>query len=104
MKESQEQEEEVKAERKESTAAVSERRRSSDSVKRKLSFNERREKEALEREIETLEQEKAQLEQELCSGTLPVNALTAHSTRIGELLTLIDRKSTRWFELSEIEN
>ena len=104
LKESQEQEEEVKAERKESTAAVSERRRSSDSVKRKLSFNERREKEALEREIETLEQEKAQLEQELCSGTLSVDVLTAHSTRIGELLTLIDRKSTRWFELSEIES
>ena len=104
LKESQEQEEEVKAERKESTAAVSERRRSSDSAKRKLSFNERREKEALEREIETLEREKAQLEQELCSGTLSVDVLTAHSTRIGELLTLIDRKSTRWFELSEIED
>ena len=104
LKESQEQAGEVKAERKESTAAVSERRRSSDSAKRKLSFNERREKEALEREIETLEREKAQLEQELCSGTLSVDVLTAHSTRIGELLTLIDQKSTRWFELSEIED
>lgn len=103
LKEGQEHSDEGKSGRKESSAAASERRRSSDSTKRKLSFNERREKESLEREIETLEQEKAQLEQELCSGTLSVEALTAHSTRIGELLTLIDQKSTRWFELSEIE-
>ena len=103
LKENQQQAEVGRIERKESTPAVSERRRSSDSSKRKLSFNERREKESLEREIETLEQEKAQLEQELCSGTLSVETLTAHSTRIGELLTLIDQKSTRWFELSEIE-
>ena len=103
LKASQEHSVEGKSGRKESSTAASERRRSSDSTKRKLSFNERREKESLEREIETLEQEKAQLEQELCSGTLSVEALTAHSTRIGELLTLIDQKSTRWFELSEIE-
>ncbi len=103
LKEGQEHSDEGKSGRKESSAAGSERRRPSDSTKRKLSFNERREKESLEREIETLEQEKAQLEQELCSGTLSVGALTAHSTRIGELLTLIDQKSTRWFELSEIE-
>lgn len=103
LKENQQQAEVGRIERKESTPAVSERRRSSDSSKRKLSFNERREKESLEQEIETLEQEKAQLEQELCSGTLSVETLTAHSTRIGELLTLIDQKSTRWFELSEIE-
>lgn len=103
LKEGQEHSDEGKSGRKESSAAGSERRRPSDSTKRKLSFNERREKESLEREIETLEQEKAQLEQELCSGMLSVEALTAHSTRIGELLTLIDQKSTRWFELSEIE-
>ena len=103
LKASQEHSVEGKSGRKESSTAASERRRSSDSTKRKLSFNERREKESLEREIEMLEQEKAQLEQELCSGTLSVGALTAHSTRIGELLTLIDQKSTRWFELSEIE-
>lgn len=103
LKEGQEHSDEGKSGRKESSAAASERRRPSDSTRRKLSFNERREKESLEREIETLEQEKAQLEQELCSGMLSVEALTAHSTRIGELLTLIDQKSTRWFELSEIE-
>lgn len=103
LKEGQEHSDEGKSGRKESSAVASERRRPSDSTRRKLSFNERREKESLEREIETLEQEKAQLEQELCSGMLSVEALTAHSTRIGELLTLIDQKSTRWFELSEIE-
>lgn len=103
LKASQEHSVEGKSGRKESSTAASERRRPSDSTRRKLSFNERREKESLEREIETLEQEKAQLEQELCSGMLSVEALTAHSTRIGELLTLIDQKSTRWFELSEIE-
>lgn len=81
---------------------VPERRRTS-SV-RKLSFNEKRELEALENEIEALEREKSSLETELSSGTLAIEELTIKSKRISELIGVIDEKSMRWLELSEIEN
>ena len=68
---------------------------------RKLSFNEKRELEALETEIPALEAEKAALEASLSSGTLPVEELTAQSRRIAELIASIDEKTMRWLELSE---
>ena len=70
-------------------------------VPRKLSFNEKRELEALETEIPALEAEKAALEASLSSGTLPVEELTAQSRRIAELIASIDEKTMRWLELSE---
>ncbi len=69
--------------------------------KRKLSFKEQREYEALETEISALEEEKAMLESEMCSGTLDNKALMEKSVRIQELIELIDIKSMRWLELSE---
>ena len=78
-------------------------RRRTQSV-RKLSFNEKRELEALENEIEALEREKSSLETELSSGTLAIEELTIKSKRISELIGVIDEKSMRWLELSEIEN
>ena len=77
-----------------------ENRRSSSA--RKLTFSEKREMEALEQEIPQLEAEKAALETELSSGTLALADLTAKSERVAELIELIDRKSMRWLELSEI--
>ena len=68
---------------------------------RKLSFNEKRELEALETEIPALEAEKAALEASLSSGTLLVEELTAQSQRIAELIASIDEKTMRWLELSE---
>jgi ATP-binding cassette subfamily F protein uup len=72
--------------------------------KRKMSFKERREYESLETEIAALETEKATLENVLNSGTTDAQLLIAHSQRIAELIELIDEKSMRWLELSEIEN
>lgn len=69
---------------------------------RKLSFNEKREFEALEGEIAELEEEKLLLESELNSGTLDVEALVVKSKRIATLIDLIDEKTMRWLELSEI--
>ena len=56
----------------------------------------------LEQEIPQVEQEKAELERLLGSGSLSVGELTAKSVRIGEVIALIDEKSMRWLELSEI--
>ena len=71
-------------------------------VKGKLSFNEKREFEALEVEIPKLEAEKATLEAEMSSGTLSTEDLIAKSERIAKLIEEIDTKSMRWLELSEL--
>lgn len=72
--------------------------------KRKMSFKERREFEQLEKEIAELEAEKALIEEQLCSGTLSVQELTEKSKRLPEVNDLIDEKTFRWMELSEIES
>jgi ATP-binding cassette subfamily F protein uup len=67
----------------------------------KLSFNEKREYEHLEKEIENLENEKANIESELMSGNLSPEELQGKSERIGEVIKLIEEKSLRWLELAE---
>ncbi len=71
--------------------------------KRRMSFKERREFEQLEKEIAELEAEKKAIEEALCSGTLSVDELTEKSKRLPQLTDLIDEKTMRWLELSEIE-
>ena len=68
-----------------------------------MSFKERREFEQLEKEITELEAEKKAIEEALCSGTLSVDELTEKSKRLPQLTDLIDEKTMRWLELSEIE-
>ena len=58
---------------------------------------------AAKAQAERLEQEKADIEAALCSGTLGVEELTEKSKRLPELNDLIDEKTMRWLELSEIE-
>lgn len=70
-------------------------------VKTKLSFNEQREYDSLEKEIERLEVEKAEIESSINSGELAYEKLNKLSERIGELLELIDEKTLRWMELDE---
>lgn len=69
--------------------------------KKKLTFKERKEFEALEAEIPQLEQEKADLETEMSSGTLSPDDLLAKSQRIAVVMEAIDEKTMRWLELSE---
>ncbi len=77
----------------------------SKSDKRKATYKEQKEYEALTAEIETLTNEKADLEAKLCGGTLPDPAeITKASTRIGEVINLLDEKELRWLELDEIIN
>ncbi len=76
----------------------------STSDKRKMTFKEKREYEQLESEIADLEDEKTQIEAQLCSGELSVEQLTEKSKRLPEVNELIDEKTMRWLELSEIES
>ena len=71
--------------------------------RRKMTFKEKREFEALTKEIEALEQEKRQLEADLCSGTLSVDELTEKSKRLPLLNQELDAKDMRWLELSELK-
>lgn len=71
--------------------------------KRKMSFKEKTEFTNIEKDLENLEAEKAALEAELCTGTLVGEALVQKSKRIAEIIDLIDEKTLRWLELSEIE-
>ena len=77
----------------------------SKSDKRKATYKEQKEYEALTAEIETLTNEKADLEAKLSGGTLLDPAeITKASTRIGEVINLLDAKELRWLELDEIIN
>lgn len=69
--------------------------------KRKLTFKEKREYEALEGEILQLEEEKAAIEEAMSSGTLSTADLLEKSARIQQVMELIDEKTMRWLELSE---
>lgn len=69
---------------------------------RKMSFNEKREFEALETEIPKLEEEKTGIETKLSSGELTENEIIGLSKRFSELVELIDEKTMRWLELSDI--
>lgn len=74
------------------------------SAKRKLSFKEKQEFEALEREIPELEEEKAKIEEAMSSGALSNDQIVKASERFSVLLELIDERTMRWLELSEIRN
>lgn len=67
---------------------------------RKLSFKEQKEMESLEKEINELENEKKQLVEELTLGNLPSDLLIKKSTRISDIIKLIEDKTERWLELS----
>ncbi len=81
----------------------------SKSDKRKATYKEQKEYEALTAEITALTTEKAELETMLADpdkfSTLNSQfSIDTASTRIGEVITLLDEKEMRWLELDEIIN
>lgn len=96
-------EKEAEAARQPKQAPVSEKNnRPQTEQKKKLTFKERKEFEALESEIPALEAEKAELETAMSSGTLSNDELMAKSERIAKVIDEIDEKTMRWLELSEL--
>ncbi len=71
------------------------------SVKQKFSFKEKTEFEKLEKEIPALENEKKLLEVKLNNGSMDFEKLQETAEKISEIIVLIDKKETRWLELSE---
>lgn len=79
-----------------------EQRRNRTEEKTKLTFSEKREFASLEQEIEQLEAEKTAITEALSSGNLSSGELMKKSSRLSEIMTLIDEKTMRWLELSEL--
>ena len=72
-------------------------------TKRRATYKEKMEYETLTAEIEALTREKSELEALLSSGSTTDTAeITRASTRIGQLMELLDEKEMRWLELDEI--
>ena len=69
---------------------------------RKLSFNEKRELDQLEKDISILEEEKKAIEKAMDSGICSSEDLVIKSQRHGEISVLLDEKEMRWLELSEL--
>ena len=63
--------------------------------RKKMTFKEKR-------EFEQLEKECKKIEEDLCSGALSVDELTEKSKQLPALRELLDEKSMRWLELSEL--
>lgn len=73
-------------------------------LKKKRSFKEQREFEALEAELEQLQQQKIDMETALNSGSLDGEEMQRLCKELPLLMATIDEKEMRWLELAEIEN
>jgi ATP-binding cassette subfamily F protein uup len=67
-----------------------------------MSFKDKQEFELLEKEIPSLESEKATIENQLSSGTLTADEIIKVSQHFAHLSDMIDEKTMRWLELSEL--
>jgi len=72
------------------------------SEKKKVSFKEKFEFEQLEKEIELLEKEKSTLAEWMNSGNGTHEELMQWANRLQDVTKIVDEKSVRWLELSEM--
>lgn len=75
---------------------------SSTTVKKKPSFNEKREFEVLEKEMKKLNEEKDAITQKLNNEPLDYTAIEQLSSRFKAINDELDNKELRWLELSEL--
>ncbi len=79
------------------------RQRREAAERRRLTFKERKEMEALEEELPRLEDEKAQLEADMSSGMMKPDEIAEAGRRIAVLIGEIDTKELRLLELMEYD-
>ncbi len=89
-------------EREQNTRKGAINRASSADKPRKMTYKEKQEFETLEKDIAALETEKADIEAQLSGGETDSDKIISLSNRMGEIINLIDEKTMRWLELSEI--
>lgn len=86
---------------KQQSAPSTEKNNKKPTQKQKLSFNEKREFEQLEKDIIRLEEEQKEIEQILSRPEVEVSRIIELSKRLPVLKEELDEKSMRWLELSE---
>ena len=77
------------------------RRINAENKPHKLSFNEKRELEQLEKQIPLLEQEKTNLEAQLSGQLTSPEAIAQASARYSEVQSMLDAAELRWLELND---
>lgn len=70
-------------------------------VKKKLTYNEQREYEMLEKELDELNAKRAKMEEDMNSGVLSPMEIASMSTEYSAVIEQIDVKEMRWLELAE---
>ena len=71
-----------------------------DNIKAGLTYNEQKEYQKLEKEIKDLEKEKEVIEKQFNEGTIPPENISERATDLQKIMSSIDTKTERWFELS----
>lgn len=69
--------------------------------KKKLSYNEQREFEQLEKDLPALEKEKAEITEKMSTADLPYEELESMGNRLQAITDELETKEMRWLELSE---
>lgn len=69
-------------------------------VKAGLNFNEQKEFNKIEKEIKDLEYQKKQIEQEFADGKVADDKIEAKANELQKVITSLEEKEERWFELS----
>ncbi len=85
------------------TAQVSAKPQKTASVRKRRSFKEQREFEALEAELESLQRQKIDMEAALNSGSLSGDEMQRLCKELPLLVAVMDEKELRWLELAEME-
>ena len=67
----------------------------------KLSYNEKREFETLEKDMPLLEKEKQDLEINMSKEGINFDQIQLAATRVADIIALLEEKELRWLELSE---
>jgi ATP-binding cassette subfamily F protein uup len=74
---------------------------SSNVVKKKLNFNEKREMEQLEKDLLILQTLKIEINALICSSDTPHHIMASKAEELQQVMSQIDEKELRWLELSE---
>ena len=89
------------ARKKATTSTKPDAKKTADKASAKLSYKEKKELEETEQRIEAAEERKAEIEAALGSGMTDVEAITALSEELGELMAALEQDMDRWAELAE---
>lgn len=91
----------AEAMQKEAEAKNAQERNWRDQGKRKLTFNEKREFEALEKEVPELEEKIASLQEKINAGGSDFESIAGWMKELEAMETSLETKSDRWLELAE---